>query len=121
MVQGVTVLALKSSVYETRPNGQGHESFPSGHASATFCSAEFIRAKYGWTYGLPAYALAVFTGYSRVESDHHYWHDVGAGAGIGILSSMLFTMHGRLWDVSPSISTSSAEGKTFGLTFKRFW
>ena len=115
-VQGLTVLALKSAVYETRPSGQGHESFPSGHAAATFCSAEFLRARYGWTYGAPAYVLATFTAYSRVESDHHYWRDVGAGAGIGILSSMLFTQHGRIWDISPS-----TDGKSFGLTFKRFW
>jgi len=116
VVQGVTVLALKSVVYETRPSGQGHESFPSGHAAVTFCSAEFLRAEYGWTYGVPAYALAAFTAYSRVESDAHYWRDVGAGAGIGILSSMLFTQHGRIWDISPS-----TDGKSFGLTFKRFW
>jgi membrane-associated phospholipid phosphatase len=116
VVQGVTVLALKNTVYETRPDGVGHQSFPSGHAAVTFASAEFLRAKYGWTYGVPAYALATFTAYSRVESNHHYWHDVAAGAGIGILSSMLFTQHGRIWDISPS-----TDGKMFGLTFKRFW
>lgn len=115
-LQGVTVLALKNTVYETRPNGVGHQSFPSGHTAAAFSAAEFMRARYGWAYGAPAYALAAFTGYSRVESDHHYWHDVGAGAGIGILSSWLFTRHGKIWDVSPS-----TDGKSFGLTFKRFW
>ena len=79
-VQGVTVLVLKNSVYETRPNGQGHQSFPSGHAAVTFASAEFLRERYGWYYGAPAYALASFTAYSRVESQNHYWHDVIAGA-----------------------------------------
>lgn len=121
VVQGVAVLTLKNTVYETPPDGVGHHAFPSGHAAVTFASAEFLRAKYGWTYGVPAYALAAFTAYSRVESNHQYWSDVGAGAGIGILSSMLFTQHGRIWDITPSISTSSTEGKTFGLTFKRFW
>ncbi len=116
VVQGVTVLALKNTVYETRPNGQGHQSFPSGHAAVTFASAEFLRAKYGWSYGAPAYALATFTAYSRVEGDRHYWRDVGAGAAIGIFSSMLFTYRGNTWDISPS-----SNGKSFGLTFKRFW
>ena len=115
-VQGLTVLALKSIVYETRPNGQGHQSFPSGHSAVAFASAEFMRARYGWTCGVPAYALAAFTAYSRVESDHHYWHDVGAGAAIGIFSSMFFTYQGSTWSVSPS-----TDGKSFGLTFKRFW
>lgn len=121
VVQGVTVFALQDIVNEAPPDGVGHASFPSGHAASTFASAEFIRAKYGWTYGAPAYALATFTAYTRVESNHAYWSDVGAGAGIGILSSMLFTQHGRIWDITPSISTSTPEGKTFGLTFKRFW
>ena len=122
VVQGVTVFALQNIVNEAPPNGVGDASFPSSHAAATFASAEFIRAKYGWTYGAPAYALATFTAYTRVESKRAYWSDVGAGAGIGILSSMLFTQHGRIWDITPSISTSSSpEGKAFGLTFKRFW
>ncbi len=92
--QGLTVLTLKNTIYENRPDNVGHDSFPSGHAAVTFASAEFLRERYGWTYGAPAYALAAFTGYSRVESEHHYWHDVGAGAGIGILSSWLFTHQG---------------------------
>jgi len=100
-LQGITVLALKNTIYETRPNGVGHQSFPSGHTAAAFSAAEFMRARYGWTCGAPAYALAAFTGYSRVESDHHYWHDVGAGDGIGILSRWLFTRHGKTWNARP--------------------
>ena len=94
VVQGVTVQALKSTV----------------------CSAEFLRARYGWAYGAPAYALAAFTGYSRVESDHHYWHDVIAGAGIGILSSWLFSYHMKQWDIAPS-----SDGKSIGLTLAHTW
>jgi membrane-associated phospholipid phosphatase len=90
---GVTLgatYALKYSVNETRPNG-GSESFPSGHSSISFCAAEFMRKRYGWEYGVPAYAAASFVAYSRVESGEHYAHDVIAGAAIGIASSYLFT------------------------------
>jgi len=58
-------------------------------------------ARYGWAYSAPAYALAAFTGYSRVESDHPYWRDVAAGAGIGILSSRPFTYHMKRWTSRP--------------------
>lgn len=116
VLQGGVVLVLKNSVYETRPNGNGHESFPSGHAAATFASAEFLRARYGWTYGAPAYALAAFTAYSRVESNHHYWHDVAAGAGIGIVSSWLFSTHYKDWKVQPS-----TDGHNFSLTLSHPW
>ena len=86
----VVTHGLKHLVDEKRPDG-GSQSFPSGHASITAASAEFLRERYGWKYGGPAYALAAFVSYSRVEVKKHYTHDVLAGAAIGIGSSALFT------------------------------
>jgi membrane-associated phospholipid phosphatase len=97
LTMGVTY-ALKYSINAERPNGGG-QSFPSGHTSASFSSAEFIRKRYGWEFGVPAYALATFVGYSRVESKQHYTRDVVAGAAIGVLSSYLFTKPYHGWDV----------------------
>jgi membrane-associated phospholipid phosphatase len=94
---GVTY-GLKYAVNERRPNG-GSESFPSGHSSISFCGAEFMRKRYGWEYGLPAYAAACFVAYSRVEARAHYPHDVVAGAAIGIVSSYIFTRPYRGWHV----------------------
>src|SRR4051794_36238822 len=45
---GITY-ALKYGVDEKRPNGGG-QSFPSGHSSISFSSAEFMRKRYGWEY-----------------------------------------------------------------------
>ena len=91
---GILTLAvtygLKYTISEMRPNGREH-SFPSGHSSISFTSAEFIRERYGWNYGIPAFLAASFVGYSRVESKEHYTRDVIAGAIIGIGSSWLFT------------------------------
>lgn len=90
---GVTLGAtygLKYAVNERRPNG-GNQSFPSAHTSISVASAEFMRKRYGWEYGIPAYALAGFVGYSRVEAREHYPHDVVAGAAIGFASSFIFT------------------------------
>jgi membrane-associated phospholipid phosphatase len=86
-----TTLGLKNSIFELRPDRSDRFSFPSGHSSSTFAAAEFIRKRYGWQFGLPAYALATFTAYSRVESRKHFVHDVAAGAALGILSSYIFT------------------------------
>ena len=94
---GVTY-TLKYSVNEIRPNGGG-QSFPSGHSSVSFAAAEFMRKRYGWEYGIPAYAVASFVAYSRVESRQHHPQDVIAGAGIGILSSYIFTRPYQGWDV----------------------
>ena len=41
--------------------------------------------------GVPALALAGFTGLARVEARKHYWRDVLAGAAIGGASSLVLT------------------------------
>jgi len=106
---GVTY-GLKYAVNERRPNG-GNYSFPSAHTSISFSSAEFMRKRYGWEYGIPAYAAASFVAYSRVEAREHYAHDVIAGAGIGILSSYIFTKPYKGWN-------ASVEGDTKGFFVK---
>lgn len=87
---GVTY-TLKHFVHARRPDGSDNESFPSAHSSVAFTSAEYLRKRYGLEYGLPAYAAAVFVGWSRVDADKHYTRDVLAGAAIGIASSWFFT------------------------------
>ena len=100
-----TTFALKFAVNKTRPNGEDY-AFPSGHATISFASAEFIRKRYGWSYGLPAYALATFVAYSRVEADQHDAIDVIGGAAIGIVSSYLFTRPYKGWNIQPEAGSS---------------
>ena len=109
---GVTY-ALKYSINEERPNGENF-SFPSGHTSMCFSTAEFIRSRYGWGYGAPAYLLASFAGYSRIDANEHYIQDVVAGAFIGILSSRLFTTPYKGWQISMDGDT-----KNIGFQFSR--
>jgi membrane-associated phospholipid phosphatase len=111
---GVTY-GLKYTVNERRPNG-GTQSFPSGHSSISFSAAEFMRKRYGWEYGIPAYALASFVAYSRVESRQHYAHDVIAGASIGIVSSYIFTKPYKGWSVQ-----AEAGEKYYGIRLTRNW
>jgi membrane-associated phospholipid phosphatase len=110
-----TTYILKYSVHEQRPNGSS-ESFPSAHTSISFCSAEFMRKRYGWEYGIPAYALASFVAYSRVEAGEHYPHDVLAGAVIGIASSYIFTRPYKGWHVQADVGD-----RYYGLRFSRRW
>jgi membrane-associated phospholipid phosphatase len=84
------VYVLKIATDRTRPDG-GHLSFPSGHAASAFTGAAFLQRRYGWKLGVPAYLLAGYVGYSRVESKRHYTSDVVAGAAIGIAANLVFT------------------------------
>lgn len=106
---------LKYTIDETRPNGHDR-SFPSNHASLSFASAEFMRKRYGWEFGIPAYVAATFVAYSRVESKEHYAHDVIAGALIGIASSYLFTRPRQGWHIQPDVGL-----QYYGIRLSRAW
>ncbi len=88
--QAVTT-GLKYAINKKRPYNNGYRAFPSGHTSTTFQSAAFIQKRYGWKYGIPAYVLAGFTGYTRLEAHKHDGWDILAGAAVGIGSAYLFT------------------------------
>lgn len=118
---GRSLVLTQTSKYafnETRPNGGSH-SFPSGHTAAAFTGAEFIRKEYGWWWGIPAYAMASYVGWSRVDARQHYTHDVLAGAAIGILVNHdfreLHTRYGAL-SFAPA-ALPSGEHSVIGLQF----
>lgn len=97
--------ALKSTIDKERPDGSGHDSFPSSHTSVAFQGAGFIHKRYGLEYSIPAYIGASFVGYSRVKADKHDVSDVLAGAALGIASSMYLTKsyNDQLY-IAPSLS-----------------
>ena len=89
---GLMVNAIKSTVREPRPDGSARNSFPSGHTATTFMGAELVRIEYGddspW-YSVGAYTIAAAVGVLRVYNERHWFTDVFAGAGIGILSARI--------------------------------
>ncbi len=107
---------LKLTVNKQRPNGSGEDSFPSGHTSAAFQGAAFIEQRYGWKYGLPAYAAATYVGYSRVKAKQHYTVDVLAGAAIGTLSSYYFTTAYKNITMMPYVENNGA-----GVNLSMLW
>jgi membrane-associated phospholipid phosphatase len=112
---GTTLLttgALKLLVDEERPDGDGDDSFPSGHTSSAFAGASFIHLRYGIEYAVIPYMAAIYTGYTRVKTDRHYNQDVFAGAAIGLLSSWIFV------DKYKNVSVTPLVDKDFkGLSF----
>jgi membrane-associated phospholipid phosphatase len=111
-----SAFALKYTISEERPNHDDHHSFPSAHSSVSFSSAEFLRMRYGWEYGIPAYAVATFVAFSRMQAKKHYLHDVIAGAAIGIGSSYFLTQQYKGWHIQADIDT-----KFYGLRLSRSW
>lgn len=97
-VDSVVTYGLKVAVVDRGPDGDPH-AFPSGHTSISVATAEFLRRRYGWGYGAPAYAAAALVGYSRIASKAHDLDDVIGGAAIGYLSAAFFTTSARVWQV----------------------
>ncbi|WP_233259994.1 phosphatase PAP2 family protein [Chitinophaga sp. S165] len=91
-MMGAVVMTTKKSTHELRPDGSNYMSFPSGHTATAFAAAEFMRREYQdvsiW-YGVAGYAMAATTGYMRMSNNRHWFSDVVAGAGVGILSTDL--------------------------------
>ncbi|WP_373055794.1 phosphatase PAP2 family protein [Zunongwangia sp. H14] len=91
LLNEAVTLGLKFALNKPRPFHGGDKAFPSGHTSATFQSAAFIHGRYGFKYSIPAYALAGFTAFSRINAQKHDGYDILAGAVVGIGSSLIFT------------------------------
>jgi PAP2 superfamily len=89
--QGVAE-GLKRAIERDRPNGEGDQSFPSGHSTFAFSLAtlssrnvEALSLPRPAEIGLQAgfYTLAGFDAWARVEAKKHFPSDVLAGAAIG--------------------------------------
>ena len=114
-----TSYALKYIVKKERPDRSDRHSFPSMHTSVSFAGAAFIQRRYGWQWGIPAYALSAYVGWSRVYGKKHDWWDVAAGAAIGAASSYIFTRpFARKHDVSIApVAGDGAMGVYFSMRF----
>lgn len=108
---GLTWALLKRTVVSIRPgihytyvasgrqdeitpdaNPKYFNSFPSGHSATAFMGAELVRLEYGrehpWL-AVGAYAVATGVGVMRIYHDYHWFTDVLAGAGMGILGARI--------------------------------
>lgn len=82
-------VAFNQTSWGERPNGNRY-AFPSGHVTFVAAQAAFLQERFGWKYGLPAYALVGYVAYVRVDTDHHHWRDVLAGAALSAFTAKLF-------------------------------
>jgi len=89
-MMGITVQTIKKITKVQRPEGFGTNAFPSGHTATAFAGAEFLHQEYRdispW-YGIAGYAAATTTGILRMYNNKHWFRDVVAGAGFGILAT----------------------------------
>lgn len=94
-LSSATVLALnfglEAIITKDRPDGTGHHAFPSSHTAIAFNGASFLMQRYGWKWGVPAYALSTYVAWGRVYTKRHDWWDVLGGIAIGVGSAYIYT------------------------------
>ena len=104
----VVTMILKQVVRAPRPNGQGHDSFPSEHATAAFAAATMAADRHP-DQALYWYAAAAAISYSRVRLNLHRPSEVLAGAAIGFGVAKLERHMPRGLLIAPFVS-SDADG-----------
>ena len=86
------VKTLKLSIDESRPDGKGEDSFPSGHSSLAFVGATILHREFGhhspWI-SVGGYTTATAAQLLRLKHNRHWAHDTFIGAGIGVMSANL--------------------------------
>lgn len=117
---------LNACIRKDRPNMPAHPSWsdhhamPSTHTMAAFDGATFLMRRYGWKWGVPAYAVSTYVAWGRVHSRKHDWWDVVGGAAIGAGCALIYTRpFAKNIDlsISPATFGDDAQGVTATLNF----
>lgn len=111
---------LKYSIRKERPDGSDHRAFPSNHTAVAMQGATFLQRRYGWKFGIPAYAVTAYVGWGRIYSKQHDIWDVLGGAAIGAAGGYLFTRpfaEKHNLTLSPAVTAAGSPGIYFSMTF----
>jgi len=100
VVSEVLTQALKSTTHRERPDGSGHNSFPSGHAADTFAFATALERHLGWRGAVPAYIVSSYVAISRLPANRHWLSDAVFGSAVGIIAGRTVTRHGKEFPVA---------------------
>ena len=120
LTQGISEL-MKKTIPEKRPDwkpGNPKNSFPSGHVASTFSEASYLRIRYDNPYVyVPAYAVAVFTAYSRVQPKRHRVIDVVVGAALAEAVSYFVVSKYETINIAP-ITSFEKDRQIVGFSLK---
>ena len=110
---------LAHVVREQRPDHSDFHSFPSDTAALAYAPADYLWARYGWQYGVPAYVAATFVGFSRVDAKKHHWYDVVASSAIAF--GMNYAIVTRYHESDRYAVYASADPDSIGVHFTMNW
>ncbi|MEI9990257.1 MAG: hypothetical protein WDM86_09480 [Rhizomicrobium sp.] len=77
-----TTYALQQLVRIRRPDHSDFHSFAPPELALADSSADFLWDRYGWQYGLPAYAARFVSSYALTDNKKNHWYDTLASAAV---------------------------------------
>ena len=84
-----TAYGLSQAIREERPDGSSAHSFPTETSALAASSSAFLWGRYGWQYGVPAYAASDIVSFSLTQAKRAKWYDTFGGSlistGFGLL------------------------------------
>ena len=92
ILSSAVAISLKKITNIQRPDASNLNSFPSGHSTTAFATAQWIREEYkdsNQLLSLSGYFVAVASSVLRVIYHKHWPGDVVFGAGLGIISTKI--------------------------------
>jgi len=102
-----TVYGLNHVVREKRPDGSDWHSFPSNTTALAASGSSFLWGRYGWQFGLPAFAMTEFVSYSRIQAKQHHWYDTVASSAIAAgYGYVITTPFRKRWGVDTQLSAA---------------
>jgi len=112
-----TAYAIKNIVRERRPDGSDYQSFPSDTTALAASGSSYLWGRYGWQYGLPAFAATQFVSYSRIQAKKHHWYDTLASSAIAAgYGYALTTPFKRKYNIDTSLD-ASPDGAALHLSY----
>jgi membrane-associated phospholipid phosphatase len=113
-----TAFALKQIVRSRRPDGSDYKSFPSDTTALAASGSSFLFRRYGWEYGLPAFAASQFVSYSRIQADKHHWYDTLASSALAFgYASLLTTRFQKRYNIYSEIEPAP-DGAMLHLSYR---
>jgi len=84
-----TVYALNNVISEERPDLRSDHSFPAITTALAASSSTYLWGRYGWRYGLPAFAVSSLVSVSLTQAKKAHWYDT-------LTSSFIATGYGAV-------------------------
>lgn len=122
LAAGLTVgsaYALRAAVRIQRPDHSDFNSFSPPDVALADSSASYLWQRYGWQYGVPAYAARFLVSYALTDADKNHWYDTLASSALsfGFNYALVTRYHDQRYRMSVQPQPGGGASVHFSMNF----